>query len=161
MTDIDYSFDSPPHLAMPCYAFDLDGTLADLTHRLPLIQNKPKDWPEFFRRCVDDKPIHHVVQLARCLQQTIPCIYVSGRSSAVHDQTLTWLEAQGLDVAEGKLYMRAEGDYRADDIIKLELLAQIREDGWKPLMVFDDRDRVVKMWRANGIPCAQVAEGQF
>jgi hypothetical protein len=27
--------------------------------------------------------------------------------------------------------------------------------------VFDDRDKVVKMWRKNGIPCFQVAEGNF
>jgi len=28
-------------------------------------------------------------------------------------------------------------------------------------MVFDDRDQVVEMWRANGIPCFQVAPGNF
>jgi len=28
-------------------------------------------------------------------------------------------------------------------------------------MVFDDRDKVVNMWRENGIPCLQVAPGNF
>jgi len=28
-------------------------------------------------------------------------------------------------------------------------------------MAFDDRNRVVATWRANGVPCAQVAEGDF
>jgi hypothetical protein len=27
--------------------------------------------------------------------------------------------------------------------------------------VFEDRDRMVKMWRAAGVPCFQVAEGEF
>jgi len=33
--------------------------------------------------------------------------------------------------------------------------------GYTPSVVFDDRDRVVKMWRENGIRCFQVAEGNF
>ena len=32
---------------------------------------------------------------------------------------------------------------------------------WNPDMVFDDRNQVVDMWRANGIPCLQVAPGNF
>jgi hypothetical protein len=57
--------------------------------------------------------------------------------------------------------MRPEKDRRDDDIIKFELLHKLREDGWDPVMAFDDRDRIVRMWRANGIPCLQVAEGDF
>ena len=59
------------------------------------------------------------------------------------------------------LYMRADGDFRSDDIIKAELLAKVRADGYEPIMAFDDRNQVVRMWRANGVPCAQVAEGDF
>ena len=29
------------------------------------------------------------------------------------------------------------------------------------MCVFDDRDKVVKMWRDNGLTCFQVAEGAF
>ena len=57
--------------------------------------------------------------------------------------------------------MRAEGDYRADDVVKGELLDRILADGYHPELVFDDRTRVVNMWRARGIMCAQVAEGDF
>jgi hypothetical protein len=28
-------------------------------------------------------------------------------------------------------------------------------------MAFDDRSQVVKMWRKRGVPCAQVADGDF
>ena len=51
--------------------------------------------------------------------------------------------------------------HRADDILKIELLDQIRADGFSPIMAFDDRDRVVAAWRAAGVPCAQVAPGDF
>lgn len=60
-----------------------------------------------------------------------------------------------------RLRMRRAGDHRPDDIVKREILDQMRADGWRPVMAFDDRARVVKMWREAGIPCAQVAEGDF
>ena len=31
----------------------------------------------------------------------------------------------------------------------------------KFLCVYDDRDKVVAMWRRNGVACFQVAEGDF
>lgn len=43
----------------------------------------------------------------------------------------------------------------------LDDAAIIVSHGYEPIMAFDDRDRVVKMWRDAGIPCAQVAPGDF
>ena len=51
--------------------------------------------------------------------------------------------------------------FRSDDIVKFELLEQILEFGYEPILVLDDRDRVVKMWRAAGLRCLQVAPGDF
>jgi hypothetical protein len=31
----------------------------------------------------------------------------------------------------------------------------------QPIMAFDDRDEVVKMWKSKSIPCAQIAEGSI
>jgi hypothetical protein len=48
--------------------------------------------------------------------------------------------------------MRSKEDFRSDDIVKRELLDDVVADyGKKPDMVFEDRPRVVKMWRDNGI----------
>jgi phosphoglycolate phosphatase-like HAD superfamily hydrolase len=141
-----------------CYIFDIDGTLADLSHRLPHIQTQPKNWDAFFAACVDDAPIPHVVELAKSLP--LPIVCVSGRSDAVRVETDFWLRVKA-GLIPAALYMRKAGDHRPDDIIKIELLDRLRSDGWSPIMAFDDRDRVVKAWRANGIPCAQVAEGEF
>lgn len=144
----------------PCYLFDLDGTLADCSHRLHHIQKSPKDWRGFFSACGDDKLIGHIAQLA-CSLESANCaiVYVSGRSDECRLQTMQWIKQHGLPL--GPLYMRSAGDFRADDIVKGELLDQVIAGGWEPIMAFDDRNRVVKMWRARGIPCAQVAEGEF
>lgn len=142
-----------------CYLFDIDGTLADCSHRLHHIQKSPKDWGAFFEECGGDKPIPHVVDLAKMLANFERIVLVSGRSDQCRPQTEEWLRRElGHWNA---LYMRRAGDYRNDDIIKSELLDLLKADGWNPIMAFDDRDRVVKMWRDRGIPCAQVAPGDF
>jgi hypothetical protein len=140
-----------------CYLFDIDGTLADLTHRLPHIQKQPKDWPAFFDACEDDQPIEHVCELARQLSNFEKIVLVSGRSDRCRDATENWLRSN--HIHWNALYMRRNGDHRPDDLVKGELLDLIVQDGWEPIMAFDDRDRVVAMWRERGIPCAQVAAG--
>jgi hypothetical protein len=74
---------------------------------------------------------------------------------------MAWLGKYGVGYVLHKLYMRRDGDHRPDDIVKREMLQQMRVDGWSPIMAFDDRNQVVEMWRANGVPCAQVASGDF
>lgn len=144
---------------MKCYIFDIDGTLADCSHRIHHIESSPKNWDAFFAACDQDLPIEHICDLARLLIYETLVVYVSGRSDQCRGQTEDWLKKN--ELWTGALYMRREGDHRPDDIIKIELLEQLRADGWEPIMAFDDRQRVVDAWRAAGIPCAQVAPGDF
>lgn len=144
---------------MRCYIFDIDGTLADCSHRLHHIQKTPKDWDGFFGDCHLDAPHPHIIGLAKDLHARSIVVFVSGRSDQCREQTENWLLNHGLP--SGPLYMRKAGDHRDDDTIKIEILAELRVDGFDPIMAFDDRNRVVKAWRSAGIPCAQVAEGDF
>jgi hypothetical protein len=143
---------------MRCYLMDIDGTLADISHRLHYIQKDPKDWDGFFDACSGDAPIGHMIDLCRSLAQFSPIVFVSGRSERCRADTKTWLDEYSL---YGDLYMRKDGDHRPDYQVKKELLDRIRADGFEPRMVFEDRAQVVEMWRENGIPCAQVAEGNY
>ena len=149
-----------------CYLFDIDGTIADLTHRLPYIQKTPKIgvfwiyWDAFFGACGSDAPIQHIIDLLITLHDADhQIILVSGRSDQSKTETLEWLTRHGLP--DVPLYMRRQGDHRPDYQVKAELLDRIIADGWRPVMAFDDRDQVVKMWRERGVPCAQVADGNF
>ena len=45
--------------------------------------------------------------------------------------------------------------------MKSDLYDQILKDGFKPKIVFEDRESVVKMWRGRGLRCLQVAEGKL
>ena len=145
-------------MTTPCYIFDIDGTLADCSHRLHHIQKQPKDWTAFFAEVLDDEPIPHVVALAKSLAERHEIVFVSGRSDQCRGQTELWLCRHAFFAP---LFMRRAGDHRDDDVVKIEILAEVRAAGYEPIMAFDDRDRVVAAWRAAGIPCAQVAPGDF
>lgn len=144
---------------MKCFLIDIDGTVADGDHRLHHIQKDPRDWDTFFLACVDDTPIAHMHAVVRALSEHFKIVYVSGRSDMVRQQTVDWLDQHGFPC--DALYMRKQGDHEDDNTLKIKLLAQVRADGYEPVMAFDDRNRVVKAWREAGIPCAQVAEGDF
>lgn len=139
---------------------DIDGTVADVTHRRHYVQSKPKNWAAFEKLAHLDPPIERVIKMVQLLQgKGWTLLMCSGRGEQQRGITEKWLKENGLHPV--KLYMRKEGDYRQDSIVKKELLDQIKEDGYHPVLSLDDRDQVVEMWRKNGIPCVQVAEGNF
>ncbi len=146
----------PEHMAF--YVFDLDGTLADLAHRRCFVERDPKDWRAFFAACVDDAPIAHTIELLLRLWNAGNRVEIwSGRSDEVRAETEAWLAAQSI-MPTLLTRMRRAGDHKPDDVLKREFLADCVV---RPTLIFDDRKRVVDMWRAEGIPCFQVADGDF
>lgn len=142
---------------LPVYIFDLDGTLADCQHRVPLIP----DWDAFFAACSEDAPIWPVIQTAKRLAVGAEVWIVSGRNEQARNATAHWLDRHGLNVEQLK-FMRPYKDHRPDDEVKREWLHSLApDDRARIVAVFDDRDRVVAMWREEGLPCFQVSPGAF
>lgn len=154
---------------------DIDGTVADLTHRLHHIRDDAalakfgvldsswkKNWPAFFGGVANDGVHEDVRQMLEALmaQPGMYIHYVSGRPEKTRSDTAAWLCKHGFPY--GPLHMRADGDYRADDIVKEEILdTKLKLTPEQVLCVFDDRDRVVAMWRRRGFRVLQVAPGEF
>lgn len=157
----------------PLYIFDLDGTLALIQHRRHFVERTRghQDWKRFFAACVDDGPNVPVLRIMESLRLFADVWIFSGRSDEVRLQTVDWLvkhtsfASSDFDSAFGTqdvLTMRQEGDYTADDVLKRQWLdSMLVEDRSRLTAVFDDRARVVNMWREAGVTCLQVAEGEF
>lgn len=145
----------------PLYIFDLDGTLALIEHRLHFIQNKPKDWRGFFAAVAEDEPNMPVIHILQSLHAMEFEVWIwSGRSDECEAQTNAWLSNHGC--WHDRLRMRTAGDYSDDVVVKGKWLAELdRTDRARLVGVFDDRSRVVQMWRDAGITCFQVAPGEF
>ncbi len=148
----------------PLYIFDLDGTLADAAHRRHFVENRANRWDEFFAACVHDTPMLATIETLTSLQNSGCEVWIwSGRSDAVREQTMTWLsDNTGQFWQYDEVKMRRSGDYTPDDVLKRSWYdAMSAVDKARLVATFDDRDRIVKMWRDLGITCFQVAPGDF
>ena len=149
--------------------FDIDGTLLNIQHRVHHLRKIPPDWKSFNESMEGDIPIPEMVELLVMLgnDKRNRLIFCSGRS--VQSKTIT--EKQIINILtfiEDKrnlkkinLYLRSAGDFREDFEVKSDLYEQMCKDGFKPVLVFEDRASVVEMWQARGLRCLQVAEGNF
>lgn len=141
---------------MPTVIFDLDGTLADITHRLHHIKGEKQDWGSFFRACDKDTPVEPICRLFRWLRLgAVRMVIVSGRSDEVRGKTQRWLEENQLGYHD--LIMRNQGDYRPDEVVKEGILDMLIDEGHEIAFTVDDRQKVVDMWRRRGITCLQCA----
>ena len=143
---------------------DIDGTIADVGHRLRHVTGGNKDWGRFYEDMVNDPPHRDVCLLAELLgdhplvnQGAISLFVFSGRPDTYRKQTEDWLRIHVrsfLENAEGVL-MRAAGDNRRDTIVKKEMLETIKSKGFGVRLVIDDRPQVCDMWVEEGITCLQ------
>lgn len=139
--------------------FDLDGTLADCRHRLRFIQTAPVDWDSFYHDAVYDTPVDPLRYVYWGLwRQKIKIEIWTGRPERIRVLTRNWLDRYGLP--HSRLRMRENDDHRPDYELKEDWLLSL--ETWdRPTLVFEDRDRVVEMWRRNGVQCCQVAKGDY
>jgi hypothetical protein len=130
---------------------DIDGTLALRAGRSPF------DWSLVHT----DSPNLPLIHFLRVLsKQGILIVCISGREEFLRMQTEKWLAENGIEPAD--LYMRTNNDYRNDAVIKREIYEDQICDRYQVIAVFDDRSRVVEMWRNElNLLCFQVALGNF
>lgn len=160
--------------------FDLDGTLADCEHRRHFVQRpalygatacldpvngeiftrdlwKP-DWKSFYEACDKDEPNLSVIEIFHNLHAQEQDVQIwSGRCETTREKTYQWL----LDNANLKyltrfytiehLKMRPIGDNTPDDKLKEKWLDEAIAQGKTIDFVFDDRPKVIRMWRRRGI----------
>lgn len=165
--------------------FDLDGTLADCSHRRHFVELwNPKnkkywpsldvtpepsfekawrpDWQAFYEACDQDKPINPVIDIfdSLCRTNFKNNIQIwSGRCESVKDKTLNWLDRY-IDIDNiGDVKMRPIGDNTPDDQLKEKWLDEAIAAGHKIEMVFDDRKKVCDMYIRRGIFVFDVSQG--
>lgn len=136
-----------PWTGRPIVICDIDGTVANLNHRLKHLQKEPKNYEEFFNGVIFDAPYWEVIYQIQDLAKTHDVVFVSGRPDTCSAATCEWLYSYRLPYVA--VLMRRGGDHRPDDLIKEELLKFIPKD--KVVLVVDDRPRVISMWQRHGL----------
>ena len=138
--------------------FDIDGTLADVRHRVHYVK-KDKDsgkrqWGKFFAEAKNDKPYEHIL-LLNAMFGTNPNfeIYlITGRPENLRKDTEDWLAKH--DIIYKHLLMRPQSDRRPDYESKKDLFEKdpiLSKNKENVVCVFEDRLQVAKMWRDMGL----------
>ena len=133
------------------FIFDIDGTLAFM------------NWwrsPHAYTEVGQDAPNPMLIYLLDVLvKHGHHIIILSWREDSCKQLTEDWLSKHKISYHD--FYMRKEWDTRNDAIVKKEIYEKHVKKNYNVIGVFDDRDRVVKMWREIWLPCYQVYYGDF
>jgi predicted kinase len=130
---------------------DIDGTYA-----LP-VSRHPYDSSQYHTDELERRLAALVDKLAD--NHGFQIIVLTGREEKFRDVTLDWFNDKKAYLDE--LWMRPEGDQRRDNVVKLELFNRHVRSRFNVVAAFDDRDRVVRLWRRLGLLTCQVAFGDF
>lgn len=132
------------------------------------LEKDQPNWQAFYEACDQDKPIYPTIDIFHSIIGNDRC-YVnnklmgfqkleiwSGRCESVRQKTEKWLQENiyynfcDFDF-HFNLKMRPIGDYTPDDVLKERWLDEAIAQGKKVEYVFDDRPKVVRMYRRRGI----------
>ena len=142
--------------------FDIDGVLADCSHRLHYL--KDKNYDKFYsdEEIMKDKPIYDIMSIFIGLgnlneynmgsNKTIN-IFISARNERCKKSTIQWLRDKlDIYIDEDEIYLRSENDYRPAHEVKEDLIK--KHIGFKNiLLAFDDDDQVNEMYKKHGVMC--------
>lgn len=142
---------------------DIDGTLANINHRLHHIKPLPghgsargekKNWSAFFHAAKEDAVYEHVKHMGALLKaQGHTIVLITGRPENFREDTIAWLGKNG--IIYDTLLMRPANERKPDYEVKKDLLNAYLEKEGRVLsdvkMVFEDRLPVAKMWHDMGL----------
>lgn len=138
---------------------DLDGSIANIDHRVPLAL--AKDWDAFNEKLESDSVNVPIRYLLNKLHENCNIVIMTGRQRKYFNRTAKWLYSH--DVRYDAILMRGDNDRRPDVEVKRDMYNTFI--AYHPraeiLFVVEDRDRVVEMWRSLGLTCLQCAKGQY
>ena len=131
----------------PIALVDIDGTVADGSHREHFLKGEIKDWDSYFAMVGGDSVYHEIVEQVKELAKTHMIIIVSGRPDTCQFETIEWLHRAGIPF--DWIFMRPGSERKPDYLVKQDILNHLPKE--KIAVVLDDRYSVIKMWRENGL----------
>lgn len=132
---------------------DVDGTLCDVSGVRHYVQSDPKhrNFDKFHRASALCPAIASTVAWVREQHATgITVIIMTSRKQQYEHLTRVWLRKWS--VPYDRLLLRDDHDERRDDLVKADLLAKIRAEGYEVIAAIDDNPSIIALWESEGIP---------
>ena len=140
---------------------DLDGTLCDIEHRLKYAKGEEKDWGKFFAGIPDDKLRQETLDKLLAYEEAgHEIIFVSARPEDHREATEVWLEKALNGYRIHKTLIICTAHNKRDDVeVKQQVFDNYFKDKYPIEVVIDDRPKVIRMWRENGLNVIDVGPG--
>lgn len=137
---------------------DIDGVVADCRHRLRY--QAEKNYDEFYGvKMLDDS----VIRIGRELLDRLgrgylasdrtETVFLTGRPERTRTMTEMWLKVNYITNGNDKIIMRKDGDHRPSDVVKVEMIRDLKKEygkDWKNFdyiwFVDDDPKNCVGVW---------------
>ncbi|WP_240157421.1 hypothetical protein [Pseudonocardia broussonetiae] len=133
----------------PLAVFDVDGVLADVTHRLHHLRARPQRWERFFQAADRDPLLVEGADRLHAALADHDVLYLTGRPERTRRLTERWLARH--DLPTGPLVMRSDDDHRPARWMKREVLRRLSATR-DIVSVIDDDPAVVAVLEADGWP---------
>lgn len=133
-----------------CIVVDMDSTLCFNTTKRPWYGKGAAEG------MINDVPNGCVCDVIFELQKSYPIVLATGRDTSQEEVTKQWLLDHEINVSE--FYFRKEGDYRKGVEVKREQIENIMKN-YNILVVFDDSEPIVQMYRDMGLTVLQPNKG--
>jgi phosphoglycolate phosphatase-like HAD superfamily hydrolase len=127
--------------------FDIDGTLADNSHRKHLLKD---GWDVFFNACHQDIPKTNVCALAKTLDRAGHKVeFWTGRPESIREKTSEWLEKYTqIGISKLNLLMRPNDSFVSNSTLKYGMLMNAVVS---PDLVFEDSQEICDMFESQGV----------
>ena len=140
-----------------CYVFDLDGTLADDSHRQHFLTGDVKKWQSYYEGMGKDILFRNVYKVCSRLSSHI--IILTGRPEEYRTLTERWL-AHNCDNYYDMLIMRPTGNHEPSGPLKVKQLQELEASGYEIMGIFEDRPEVADAMVEAGYTVFQVRRGK-
>lgn len=129
--------------------FDLDGTLCDVRSIRHYVTGGQRNMDAFHTASSFCPPNQAVLDLFNQVQAAgIAGLVVSARRHRWWNLSTGWLAKYRIEPAG--VWLRPDDDLRPDVVVKLDILAILRQR-WNIILAVDDNPPVADLWRTEGI----------
>lgn len=140
---------------------DLDGTLFNVEHRLPLLANcrTEEDYDKFHSEHIKDEVYRNILGILNTymmLSNSVRFIFITGRHEKFRESTVKQLNELVFNSEQYTLYMKPSYEMYTPHFVSTVLEDVAIKNGLENILfVLDDRPSTVKIYRDSGLTCLQ------
>ena len=138
---------------------DIDGVIADASAHQHFLTGESQNWEAFFEAASNSRLFREGLELVKSLSSLTPIFLMTARPSYLLEKTVSWLDKN--EIFWDALLMREGSDDRSSPEVKLDLLSDLIERGYKPQLALDDDPRNLLMFWEQKIPSVYVHSGYY